>query len=240
MKVFTADELESIQRSINDDFSFFGEINPEEERWRSWYTEARSITAFRTKKNKPFWDLRCPDFGVEWKKHKCAFQRPEDVLGKRVGHVGSRVVNLNTSPSRDAQENMRTIAEGYNALVGEFIESCGGEAYHGVVVHNDDAIVYYETRVQAIDTARLTAEWVTRGDKTNLQVLDEDGQKVFTFLPNGNKISVVIPVPDDLSEVHYFKAEKDVIWEPISADFYEIFMADYPGMTFKDAILASR
>lgn len=212
-------------------------MNPEEDRWRSWYTQARGIESFQTKKNKPFWDLRCPpEFGVEWKKHKCRFERPEDVLGKRVGHVGSRVVNLDAAPDREALADMRVIAEGYNVLATEFLDHCGGEAYHGIVVHNDDAVIYYETRVKTISTEGLRATWETRGDKTNLQVFDEAGQKVFTFLPNGNKISVVIPIPDQLSEVHYFKAENDVVFEPIQIDLYRAFKNRFPEMSVEDAL----
>lgn len=211
-------------------------MNPEEDRWRSWYTQARDIDTYQTKKNKPFWDLRCPEFGVEWKKHKCRFQRPEDVLGKRVGHVGSRVVNLDAVPDRDALADMRTIAAGYNDLAAEFLDHCDGEAYHGVVVHNDDAVIYYETRVKMIDVTDLRAEWQAHGDKTNLQVFDEAGQKVFTFLPNGNKISVVIPIPDQLSEVHYFKAEKDVVFEPVAMGIYRAFKDRFPEMSVEDAL----
>ncbi len=238
MQVFNEAELRSIQRSINDEYSFTGGMNPEEDRWRSWYTQARGIETYQTKKNKPFWDLRCPpDFGVEWKKHKCRFERPEDVLGKRVGHIGSRVVNLDGASDRDALSDMRRIAEGYNALAREFLDHCSGEAYHGIVVHNDDAVVYYETRVKTIDTTDLRAEWqLASGGKTNLQVFDEAGQKVFTFLPNGNKISVVIPVPTELSDVHYFKAESDVVFEPIQVDLYKAFKNRFPEMTVEDAL----
>lgn len=237
MRVFNDQELRSIQRSINNEFSFTGSINPEEDRWREWYTLARDIEDFQTKKNKPFWDLRCPpEFGVEWKKHKCRFERPEDVLGKRVGHIGSRVVNLDGRQDREALADMRIVAEGYNALANEFLDHCGGEAYHGIVVHNDDAVIYYETRVKTIDTEGLRAEWQTHGDKTNLQVFNEAGQKVFTFLPNGNKISVVIPVPNTLEEVHYFKAENDVVFSPVEIGIYKAFKNRFPDMTVEDAL----
>lgn len=235
MKVFNTEELASIQRSINDDYSFYGVINPEEDRWRSWYTEARGITSFQSKKNKPFWDMRCPGFGVEWKKNKFMFDSPEEVLGKRVGYVGSRVCALETIDV-DARADMRRIAHRYNEIVKEFHDHCDGNAHHGIVIHSDDAVVYYETPAKTIDTEGLRAEWITASGKENLQVFNEAGQKVFTFLPNGNKLSVVIENPSSMDEVHYFKAEADVVWEPIPAGFYADFMARHPGQTFEQAM----
>lgn len=236
MQLFNEAQLASIQRSINDDYSFHGELNPEERLWRSWYTQALEIDTYRSKKNSTFWDLRCHDFGTEFKKHKCNFKRPEDLLGKRIQHVGSRVMNLDGQPDRDPVVCARWVANGYNELVRQFYADCGNDARYGIVIHNSDSLVYYEEPVKMIDPLSLRAEWTLVGEKTNLWVYNEEGQKVFSFLPNGNKLSPYLPVPDKLSEVHYLKAEQDVIFERIEVDFYANFMAAHPGMAFQEAM----